>query len=67
MSSRSMAKQVLVSQTIGDLVSKFLYYDRKEDEDLPRGAIQKMIRDGAISVDWIVDEFRDELVKGLKQ
>ena len=26
-----------------DLVSNFLYYDRKEDEDLPRGTIEEAI------------------------
>ena len=49
--------------TVDDLVSDFLYYDRKEDEYLPRGAIQCAIEDGVVSVDEIVGRFR----KGLEE
>jgi hypothetical protein len=47
--------------TVTDLVSDFLYYDRKEDEYLPRGAIEAALADGTITVDEIVDKFRAEL------
>jgi hypothetical protein len=41
-----------------DLVSNFLYYDRKEDENLPVGAIEKMIASGELTIDEIVNAFR---------
>ena len=57
-------KQIL--STVDDLVSNFLFYDRKEDEDLPRGAIESAIERGEISVDDIADRFRDLLNESLK-
>jgi hypothetical protein len=51
--------------TVSDLVSDFLYYDRKEDEDLPRGAIQDAIAANELTVDSLVEWFREELTKGL--
>lgn len=51
---------------VSDMILDFLVYDRREDEDLPRGAIEAAIEDGTITVDEIVNNFREELVKGLK-
>jgi hypothetical protein len=56
-----MATKNRVLNIVSDLVGKFMYYDRKEDEDLPRGAIEEMIAKGEITVDEIVECFRDEL------
>jgi len=50
---------------VGDLIANFLYYDRKEDEDLPRGEIEKAIEEGVLTVDEIVDEFKMQLEKGI--
>ena len=50
---------------VDDLVSNFLYYDRKEDEDLPRGGIEDAVRAGEISVYQIIDAFTDALHKAL--
>lgn len=50
-----------------DLVGAFLIYDRKEDEDLPVGKIEQYVRNGYITADEIVDQFRKELIAGLKQ
>lgn len=52
--------------TVRDLVSNFLYYDRKEDEELGRGAIEEAVKSGEITVDEIVAEFRERLESGLK-
>jgi hypothetical protein len=52
--------------TVGDLVSDFLYYDRKEDEDLPRGEIEAAIKTEVITTEEIVSHFRDHLLRGLK-
>lgn len=52
------ARRKIILETISDTVSRFLYYDRKEDDELPRGAIEEAIESGEISVDEIVDAFR---------
>lgn len=51
--------------TVSDMVVCFMYYDRKEDETLPRGTIETAVKDGIISVDEIVAAFRQELQKAL--
>lgn len=51
--------------TITDMVSNFLYYDRKEDENLPRGAVEEAVNSGLISVQEIIDKFTSELAAGL--
>lgn len=56
----------LISCRIKDLISDFLYYDRKGDEELPVGAIEQSINDGNITIDSIVELFRFELEKNLK-
>lgn len=56
-----------IENTIEYLVSKFLYYDRKEDEDLPIGAIQKAVKDGLITKDQIIKKFAESLNKGLSE
>jgi hypothetical protein len=53
--------------TVSDLVANFMYYDRKEDEDLPLGAIEKAVKNGLITEDDIVQQFRDKLKAGLKK
>jgi hypothetical protein len=50
---------------MSDTVSRLLYYDRKEDSQLPLGAIEKAITKGEISVDEIVAFMEAELRKGL--
>lgn len=52
---------------VSDLVACFLYYDRKDDEDLPRGEIEAAIEAGEITADEIVEAFGEELDKGLGQ
>lgn len=56
-----------IENTIEYLVSKFLYYDRKEDEDLPIGAIQKAVKDGLITKEQIIKKFAESLNKGLSE
>jgi hypothetical protein len=46
-----------------DLASYFLYYDRREDEDLPEGQIEEDVKDGVVTVDEIVAAFRAGLVE----
>ena len=52
---------IAINDTVQDLVSGFLYYDRKEDEELPRGVIESAIKDGIVTEESIVDLFASEL------
>lgn len=56
-----MSKRESIINTITDLVSDFLYYDRKDDEELGRGAVETAIRRGDITIDEIVKVFRGRL------
>lgn len=49
----------VVLDTVIDLAADLFYYDRKEDEDLPLGVIQKMVDAGEITVDEIVAAFAE--------
>lgn len=56
-----MSKRWIILQTIHDSVTDFLYYDRKEDEELKIGDIEKSIKRGEITVDEICQEFSKNL------
>lgn len=58
-------KQLIIN-VITDLASSFLYYDRKADEDLPRYAIEKAIKEGLITKEEIINIFALSLKEGLK-
>jgi hypothetical protein len=45
---------------------RFLYYDRGEDEDLPRGSIEAAIAAGEVTVDEITATFREALEAGIR-
>ncbi len=49
-----------------DAASDFAYYERKEDETLPRGEIEAAIEAGEITIDEIVSEFSRELRRALR-
>lgn len=53
-------KQAIID-TISDLCSDFLYYDRKEDEDLSMEQLNKAVADGEITIEEMVAEFRKHL------
>ena len=61
----SDALRMRIFGTVDDLVADFLYYDRKEDEDLPREAIDDAVREGVVTVDEVVAKFRQCLTDGL--
>ena len=56
-----MTRRETILNTVDDLVSDLMYYDRKEDEDLPRGAIEEALDAGEITLDEIVQQFRKAL------
>jgi len=55
-----------ILDTVDDLVGSLLYYDRKEDEELPRGAIDEAIAAGEITIDEIVGKFKECLQTGIQ-
>ena len=50
-----------------DMVLDFLVYDRKEDEDLQMGDIEKSICDGKLTIDEIVLKIKDILKESIIQ
>lgn len=54
-----MKQQIL--NTISDLCSDFLYYNRKEDEDLSMEQLNQAVNSGEITIDEMVNEFRKHL------
>jgi hypothetical protein len=60
-----MKQEIL--NTISDLCSDFLYYDRKEDEDLTMEQLNDAVNNGEITVDEMVAEFRKHLENTFKE
>ncbi len=57
----------LILNEVEFIVSKFLYYDRKDCEDLEVGAIDNAIENDIITVDEIVAKFKSCLEDGLQE
>lgn len=53
-------KQIILD-TIGDLCSDFVFYDRKEDEELSIEQLKEAVNSGEITIDEMVAEFRKNL------
>jgi len=51
----------LILDTISDLCASFLYYDRKEDEELSAKDIYESVKSGEVTIDEMVDAFRKHL------
>jgi len=51
----------IVLDAISDLSSDFLYYDRKEDEDLTIEQLNEAVRNGEITIDEMVEQFKKHL------
>jgi len=62
-----MSKKELMIGEIEGIVSNFLYYDRKGDEELLMGDIEKLIQSGETDINEIVSVFRIQLEEGLKR
>jgi hypothetical protein len=54
-------RRKIIEATVEDLAANFLCYDREEDEELPRGAIEEAIWAGEITRREIVELFASEL------
>ena len=55
----------LIIAAVQDLVADLLYYDRKEDEELGCGDIEKAISYRIITEEEIIEIFTSQLRKGL--
>ena len=60
-----MEIKTYIEGTVKDLVADLLYYDRKEDNSLPRGAIEQAIKDGIITKEEIINVFTKALEDNL--
>lgn len=54
-----------ILNTISDLCSNFLYYDRKECENLTKEQLYEAVKNNEITIDEMVDEFRKNLENNL--
>lgn len=61
-----MSEKDLILTTVKDLVKDFLYYERKEDQELPVGSIELAIKYGEVTINEISECFKSELIKALK-
>ena len=57
---KEYAKKVII-----DLVADFLYYDRKEDEDLNRDDILKLYQTDELTVQETIQLFAEELARAI--
>lgn len=48
---------------VEDLVSDFLYYDRKNDEDLPLESMEQAMELDEVTADQVIERFAVELKK----
>lgn len=63
MSSSNRRDQILAAAT--DAAVNFIYYDRKNDEDLPPGEIESAIASGEVSITDILKIFHDTLLNAV--
>ncbi len=54
-------KREAILGIVSDAVLDLLYYDRKECDIFPVDAIEQHIKDGVITVDDMVNKFRDNI------
>ena len=53
----------MIEAKIEDAVADLLYYDRKNDEDLPLEELERMLREKEVTLEDMADIFRRELLK----
>lgn len=59
MNKDELRKEIFAAVT--DLVTDFLYYDRKEDESLSLDKIEEAVEDSIITIEEIIDHFAETL------
>lgn len=53
--------KLLVLDTVEDLVLDFLYYNRKNDEELTVEDIERAFKDKIVTVDEVIKVFKEKL------
>jgi hypothetical protein len=66
MTEMTLARRDVILRKTRHILDMFLYYDRKEDDELPVDAIQEAVKQGEITIEEIVEAFETELRKSLK-
>ena len=61
MSKKKAFTKKLILGVVDDLVTNFLFYDRKEDEELGVGEIENAIKEGIITPEEIAMQFLESL------
>ena len=56
-----MKIEKLILASASDAALDFIYTDRKDDAELPRGEIEKAIEEGRVTIEAIVDTFENKL------
>ena len=56
-----------IINTIKDLCSNFLYYDRKEDDELSEDDLIQAVEDGTVTIEEMVAEFENQLRNTLQK
>lgn len=56
-----MERKQLIVNTISDLCMDFLYYDRKEDDELTQNDLIEAVKNKEITIDQMVNVFRIQL------
>ena len=59
-------KKKIIKTRVDNVMSAFFYYDRKEDDELPAGKLQEMVKSGDITVDEIVRMFETKIRNNLQ-
>jgi uncharacterized metal-binding protein YceD (DUF177 family) len=56
-----------IINTVKDLCANFLYYDRKEDEELSEDDLIQAVEDGTVTIEEMVAEFENQLRNTLQK
>lgn len=59
-------RREIIEFTIKDMVGDFLYYNRKEDKELPIGSIEQAIIFDEVTIGDMTTMFKKELTKVLE-
>jgi lipoate-protein ligase A len=61
-----VADKDTVLAVLDDMVASFLIHDRENDDDLPRGEIERLVECEDLTIDEMVDRFREALEEHLE-
>lgn len=67
MGSKDITARQDILDAISDIVSDFVYYDRKDDDSLSSEELRTAVNRGEITIDEMVNEFRRHLENTFKK